>query len=251
MKFAIVIPAYNEAATIRSLAVACRKQFDNVIIVDDGSSDDTSGQLKGLDICLLKNEHNVGKAASLWRGFNAARDQLNVDAIITMDGDGQHKPDDINNLCRVAEQHPNHVVIAARLLNTENAPRARLFANRFADFWVSWAAGQRIVDSQSGFRIYPCGLLDAVKVSYDKKRGFVFESEILIEAVRAGFPCISSPIESIYHSGARASHFRPVVDISRIVLMVAWKLIKWGMYPKGLLSFFSTKKRATATSPHT
>lgn len=241
MKFVIVIPAYNEAATIRALAVACREQLEHVIIIDDGSTDETSKQLEGLDITLLRNEPNQGKAASLRRGFNTAQKQFTVDAIITLDGDGQHRPEDIKHLCQVAEQYPNNVIIAARLLNTSNAPRARLYANRFADFWVSWAAGQRIYDSQSGFRIYPCKLLDDVNIPYKKNRGFVFESEILIEAVRAGYPCLSSPIESIYHSAARSSHFRPVVDITRIVLMVAWKLITWGFYPKGLLAVIMPK----------
>lgn len=234
MQYAIVIPAYNEAATIRGLVEACLQQSDKVIVVDDGSGDNTVEVLSGLKIQLLRNGTNQGKAASLWRGLAHARDHFAVDTVITLDGDGQHRPKDIPGLISAVEQFNDYVIIGARLLNQENAPKARLYANKVADFWVSWAAGQRIRDTQSGFRAYPLGLLDVVQVPHGKGRGFVFESEILIEAVRNGYACKSVPIKSLYISGARASHFRPVADIMRIVLMVAWKLVKKGLYLQGL-----------------
>lgn len=244
MQYAIVIPAYNEAATIRDLVEACLKLSDKVIVVDDGSGDNTAEVLSGLEIQLLRNGTNQGKAASLWRGLTHARDHFAVEAVVTLDGDGQHRPEDIPGLISAAEQFNDYVIIAARLLNQGTAPKARLYANKFADFWVSWAAGQRICDTQSGFRVYPLGLLDAVQVPHGKKRGFVFESEILIEAVRNGYACKSVPIKSLYISGARASHFRPVTDITRIVLMVAWKLLKKGLYLQGLWRVFSDTERS-------
>lgn len=230
---AVVIPAYNEGATIRAVASEVLQYGLPLIVVDDGSVDDTVAQLDGLALTVLRNEQNRGKAASLWHGMQYAMQQ-GAEAVITLDGDGQHRPVDIPRLAAAAEQHPDTILIAARLRGRENAPKARLRANMVADFWISWAAGQWVHDSQSGFRLYPAALLRQFQPREGRRYGFVFESEILIEGVRNGFPCLALPIDSIYQHGARASHFRPVADITLIVRMVAWKLISRGMFLPGL-----------------
>ena len=232
-KIAIVIPAYNESATIKDLATRCLKILDMVIVVDDGSTDDTVKQLEGVDVVLLKNEQNSGKATSLWNGMQYAIGQK-IEQIVTLDGDGQHFPEDVPLLINAAEENPTCMIIAARLNKRENAPKSRLRANEIADFWVSWAAGQKINDSQSGYRLYPADLLSNPKLSVSRKHGFVFESEIIIQAVRLGHPCKTVAIDSVYLENSRASHFKPVADITRIVLMVAWKLFSRGMYLNGL-----------------
>ncbi|MEW6647129.1 MAG: glycosyltransferase family 2 protein [Pseudomonadota bacterium] len=228
----IVIPAYNEAATIRSVAQRALA-YGPVIVVDDGSTDGTVGQLDGLAVVVLRNERNSGKAFSLWRGMQHALSS-GADAVITLDGDGQHAPDDIPRLLSVARRLPSTVVIAARLRLRDSAPRARRIANGVADFWISWAAGQSIVDSQSGFRLYPAQLLRSYVPRMRRNGGFVFESEILIDAVRGGFACVAVPIDTVYHAAARPSHFRPVADITHIVWMVAGKLLARGLYLQGL-----------------
>lgn len=232
-KSAVLIPAYNESATIRDLAKRCLKYVDKVIVIDDGSSDSTLEQLQGLELIIIKNSVNSGKAFSLREGMQRAL-SLNVENIITIDGDGQHSPDDIPRLIDAASLNQNQLIIAARLRNTEQAPSARLKANKIADFWVSWAAGEKITDSQSGFRLYPSNLLKTDVLNISTKHGFVFESEIIIEAVRKGFSCHTIAIDSVYHTEARASHFKPVADITKIVLMISWKLFSRGMYPQGL-----------------
>lgn len=242
IKIAVVIPAYNEAATIRDVASRARQQCERVIVVDDGSTDDTVSQLDGLDIAVMVNDKNCGKAATLWRGMQQAM-ALECNAVITLDGDGQHDPSDIPLLVAAARHCPQHVVIAARLGNRESAPKARLFANNFADFWISWASGQWVHDSQSGFRLYPASLLKETVSERSLRHGFVFESEILIEGIRKGYPAVSVPIDSVYHNGARPSHFRPVADITLIVKMVAWKLIRWGMFPTGLWRALRSRER--------
>lgn len=233
MKSAIVIPAYNEAATIRGVSERCLQQAAWVIVVDDGSTDATIAQLEGLPVELLRNETNSGKAATLWKGMQHALQQ-GATQVITLDGDGQHQPEDIPALLAAAQANPGHLIIAARLKDNDQAPKARLRANHIADFWISWAAGQWIHDTQSGFRLYPARLLSLIEPDTRRERGFVFESEILIEAVRRKFPCTVVPISSTYSANARASHFRPVADITRIVLMVAWRLFSSGFYPQGL-----------------
>jgi len=239
---AVVIPAYNESATIRDLAERTLKFVRTVIIVDDGSTDDTVDCLNGLDLTIIEHDVNRGKSASLWDGMQYALDK-GVDAIITLDGDGQHSPEDIPALLNKYRQLPDTLVIAARLLNRQNAPRARLFANQFADFWVSWASGQCIYDSQSGFRLYPAAMLKIVNVRHDASRGFVFESEIIIESCRNNFACAAIPIKSVYHSNARPSHFRPVIDIAKIVIMVAWKIISRAMYLPGLIKIIRCRAK--------
>lgn len=232
--YMVVIPAYNEADTIRDLVQRVLVQVGRVVVVDDGSTDDTLNELQGLPVELLCHSSNQGKAASLRDGMRHAR-ALGASAVVTLDGDGQHAPEDLPRLIECAARHPGELVIAARRSNLEAAPPARLFANRFADFWVSWAAGQRIVDSQSGYRLYPEEVIDRLDIPCDRARGFVFESEVLIEAARKGISVVSMGIAAHYPENRRASHFRPVTDITRIVLMVAWKLIKWGLYPHGLV----------------
>jgi hypothetical protein len=129
---------------------------------------------------------------------------------------------------------PNAFLIGARRRDQRRASFWRYVANRIADFWIGWAAGQPIEDSQSGFRLYPVELLREVTLKHDRNRSFVFESEILIEAVRRGFQCRNVAVTVAPRSGPRPSHFRPVLDIARITRMVGWKLLSRGMYPAGL-----------------
>jgi glycosyltransferase involved in cell wall biosynthesis len=229
----VVIPAYNEAATIRDVASRAVRQIKHVIVVDDGSTDGTAETLADLPVAVLRNPTNCGKAASLWRGFQQAL-AAGVSGVVTLDGDGQHSPEDIPRLLAEAAVHPDHVIIGARRRDQRRAAFWRYAANRAADFWISWAAGHPFADSQSGFRVYPASLLSRVQIEHGKVRSFVFESEILIEAARSGHRSLAVPIEALHPPGRRPSYFRPVLDIARIVRMVGWKLISRGMCPIGL-----------------
>lgn len=231
----VVIPAYNEATTIREVAVRARRYCPNVIVVDDGSTDDTVRTLAGLDIILLRNEENGGKAASLWRGFQYALAQGAV-AVITLDADGQHAPDEIPSFLAAARHDPGAFLIGARQAEQRKNARCRYVANRIADFWISWAAGQPIEDSQSGFRLYPGRFLRQLTLKHGPRQSFVFESEVLIEAGRKGLPCLHIPIDVAPRTGPRPSHFRPVLDITRITAMVAWKILQRGLYLRGLVA---------------
>jgi glycosyltransferase involved in cell wall biosynthesis len=232
MKIVGVIPAYNEARTIREVATRALRFLPNLIVVNDGSSDGTLEELGGLPVTLISNPVNLGKGASLARGFAIALAE-GADAIVTLDADAQHCPEDIPRLVDAAQAHPGRIVIGARLWDREKVPPLRYFGNRFANFWVAWAAGFPVADSQSGFRLYPAALLRNVSVNPAAR--FAFESEILIEAGRAGVRTTAVPIAALYPANARPSHYRNAVDTARIVRMVAWKLVSRGLYVPGLL----------------
>ena len=230
-RLAVVIPAFNEAATIAGIVRRAGRFSDRVIVVNDGSSDATAQLLQKLPVTVLSNPINLGKGKSLLRGARLAIEQ-GAAAVVTLDGDGQHRPEDIALLLEKAAAHPDTIIIAARLRNRHCAPSLRRFANRCADFWISWAAGYRIRDSQSGFRLYPAALFQQCPTASDH---FVFESEILIDAARQGIFSKCVAIDTVYHQGTRSSHYRPARDTWAIVSMVAGKLINRGLYPVGLL----------------
>ena len=234
MKIALVIPAYNEAGTVAALAGEALAHCSWVIVVDDGSTDGTAETLEGISITVLHNEDNMGKGASITRGQHHAI-ALGADAVITMDADGQHRPEDLPRFIAAFHNHPGSLILGARTRGGGGAPPLRVFANRFADFWISWAAGMPIKDTQCGFRLYPADLLEQVRIKSRRAGSFVFESAVLIEAGRKGFGVHPLPIDSIYLPGRRASYYRPVIDTTRIVIMVAWKLWSWLGYPHGLL----------------
>jgi glycosyltransferase involved in cell wall biosynthesis len=227
MKIAVVIPAYNEAPTIRDVATRTLEILPHVVVVDDGSTDATAARLEGLAVTLISNPVNLGKGASLWRGFAIALAE-GADAVITLDGDAQHRPEDIPRLIAASEAHPGRIVIGARLADRSSVPPLRYIGNRFANFWVAWAAGFPVADSQSGFRLYPAPLLRSVNVAHGPGARFAFESEILIEAGRAGVRSVAVPIGALYPPNARASHYRSAVDTARIVRMITWKLVSRG-----------------------
>ena len=235
-KTAVVVPAYNEARSIRDVAEQVLRQLPpggELIVVDDGSTDGTAARLDGLPLTLLSNPGNLGKAASLWRGFEHALAH-GARRIVTLDGDGQHRPEDLPRLLRAAQRFPGSIVIGARLHQRQNFPPVRYWTNRWGRFLISWAAGQAIADTQSGFRVYPALLFERVGRGEVAGAGFVFESEILIAAAHRGVPSVAVPIPAIYHHAGRPSHFHPVRDIVGIGCMLTRSLFGRGLFPQGL-----------------
>lgn len=229
----IAIPAYNEERTIRGLAQTALTLCPRVLVVDDGSTDATAAQLQDLSLTLLTHPTNLGKAASLRSAFEHALAH-GARCIVAFDGDGQHDPADAPKLLAAWRYQPDRVVIGSRLHDRSQFPLARYRANRFACFWISWAAGHPIADSQSGFRVYPRAVMEIATSGRVRGSRFTFESEILIEAADQGHTSLAVAIAGLYPGNARPSHFRPVIDIANIVAMVALRLLKKGMHPRGL-----------------
>lgn len=242
---AVVIPAYNEARTIRRIAEGACAVSGRVIVVNDGSTDDTAAVLDGLDITRLDLPENLGKAGALLAGFREALKDGDVQGIVTVDGDGQHRVEDLPLIVAEGLRHGDAIVAGSRLWDAQHFPRSRLCANRVANFWISWAAGQRIADSQCGLRYYPASVLRRIDLARCACRGFVLESELLIVASWAGARVQSVKIPALYDERAlRPSHFRPVTDIALIVIMVAGKLFSRGMNIPGLLRSLGVRRPA-------
>ncbi len=219
MRIAIVIPAYNESRTIREIAARALRQSPIVVVVDDGSTDDTAACVGELPVVLLRHEHNRGKGAALATGFAHAL-TLEIDAVVTMDGDGQHRVEDVPRLVAAARAHPHRLIVAARLRNRDAMPRLRYWGNRLADLSVAWAAGHAIVDSQSGQRLYPATLLAALPNDHTISSTYGFDSDVLIRAERLGYTCVAVPIEAIYEATARPSHYRALRDTAAIARVI-------------------------------
>ena len=229
----LVIPAFNEAATLADLVRRALPHVSAVVVVDDGSSDGTADTLQGLPVTLLVNRRNLGKGHSLWRGMQQAI-ALGARWVATLDGDGQHDPADLPRLIGAARAHPGQMVIGARLRERASMPRLRAVANRFADFWIAWACGQPIADSQSGFRVYPAEPLARLRAAPLRAARFAFEAQMLIRAAEWGVCSQAVPIVAAYPAGARPSHYRPLADTLRIAGTVAGSLLRRGLYPQGL-----------------
>lgn len=231
---AIVIPALNEALRIREVVEGALEQSDTVIVVDDGSEDDTVARIADLPVTLLRHAQRMGKGASLRDGFRAAL-KRGAAAVVTMDGDGQHAADDVPRLIDAGNRHPGAIVIGARLRKRANQPLHRRLANEFGDWGIAIGCGLRIADTQSGQRLYPAAVAALDDVPGED---FVFEAQILISAVRrVGAGIVSVPIESRYaqvHADDdaapkfRASHFRPLRDLWRITSHVVRQVVQHG-----------------------
>jgi len=224
MTTVVLIPAFNEARTLADVVRGALLYADALVVVDDGSTDGTARTIASPAVQVVTHARNEGKSASLIDGFVHAL-ACGATRVVTMDADGQHGAADIPRLLRAADAHPDAIVIGARMRRRANAPRARRVANWLADFGVSWASGHRVLDSQSGQRVYPAAVLRALDLAQLSRDGFTLESEIIVAAARVGSRTVSVPIDAVYAAIARKSYFRPVRHISAIFAMLARNVI--------------------------
>lgn len=212
-KVAIIIPCYNHGIRISDVVWKTLALGFPVFVVDDGSRDTTPDILSGIDgITVLTHSENRGKGLALQSGFTAARDTC--DWAITLDADGQHKPEDVESLLAAVPHGIRPIVIGVRLgMDGENVPWTSRFGRGFSNFWVWVSGGPWVSDSQSGFRLYP--LPETLALAVRAKR-FQYEVEVLVKANRAGIPVVEAPVQVVYQRGAeRISHFHPWKDFLR------------------------------------
>ncbi len=217
LTYAIVIPALDCAATIESVVGDARRHAECVIVVDDGSSDDTSAIAEAAGATVLRNEVNLGKGASLRRAMEWLTERRFSHAL-SMDGDGQHLGTQVPLLVEASRRQPEALIVGERVFDHEIVSSIRLFGNRFANRWVEIACGRQVPDTQSGFRVYPIAATLALATRDDR---FAFETEVLIRAVRGGLEVVGVPVETYYPpADERESQYRPFKDSLRIVAVV-------------------------------
>jgi glycosyltransferase involved in cell wall biosynthesis len=219
---AALIPALDCEATIGAVVRGTLGQVSRVLVVDDGSGDRTGDAAKAAGAELLRLPANGGKGAALRAGMRALAARGATHAL-TLDGDGQHLPDDIPHLLGASARAPRALVLGARQ-HAGTLAGLRVFGNRFANRWVRIACGERLEDTQSGFRVYPIAETLALGC---RARRFAFETEVVIRAARAGLPILSVPVR-VYNPppGEGSSHFRGFSDALRIVLTVIRLLLR-------------------------
>lgn len=174
----IVIPAYQESKIIQSVIKEIRDAgYEHIVVVDDGSSDDTFEQAKKTGIITLRHKLNRGKGAATKTGIEAAK-LLGADIIITMDGDGQHDPNDIAKLIAPLERSHCDVVLGSRLLHPEGMPWYKIWHNKIGNIITWYLYGLYVTDSQSGFRAYSRHAADVINTRTDR---YEYDSEVIRE----------------------------------------------------------------------
>lgn len=211
----VIIPTYNNQNTLKRVIDGVLKITDKVIIVNDGSTDETSEILKQYtSVEQIHFNKNIGKGYALRKGFQKAIEGGYSHAI-TIDSDGQHFPEDILLFLEFMKENPNSLVIGSRDMNQEGVPNKSSFGNKFSNFWFWFETGIRLKDTQSGFRLYP--LHKMPKLWYTKK--FEFEIEVIVRSAWKGIEVCNIPIQIKYDPEERVSHFRPFKDFSRISVL--------------------------------
>lgn len=218
MKTCILIPSYNEEKSIGQLIKQIKGKNFDILVVDDGSNDITSQIADKEGAIVLENKINLGKGASLRKGFDYFL-KTDYDAIITMDGDGQHNPDDINKFIDKSNNSNAGIIIGNRMSRPKNMPFVRWLTNRLMSLLISKFCKQHIPDTQCGFRLIKKEVLNKIKL---RSHNFEIESELLIEASRLGFKIDSIPITTIYQN--HKSRINPFLDTLRFIKFIFKKI---------------------------
>ncbi|MDD3905137.1 MAG: glycosyltransferase family 2 protein [Candidatus Omnitrophica bacterium] len=207
----VLIPAYNEAKTVGAVIAEVLSQELRVYVVDDGSLDDTAVVAKNAGAVVIRNPQNMGKGASLREGFRRALSDK-CDAVIIMDADGQHEARSIPDFVREMASSGADIVIGNRMSDPGPMPYVRRLTNRFMSWLISRMCGQKISDTQCGYKMIKRRVLEEVKTD---SSNFEIESEFVIKASRLGFKITSVPIKAIY--GDEKSKINPIIDTLRFI----------------------------------
>ena len=216
-EFGALIPAFNESGHIDAVirGVAGQIPSSNILVIDDGSSDTTVSEAEETGVEVVRNPVNLGKGATLLKGFGLMAEKSGIEAVFTLDADGQHDPEEMGSLITAFHNKEADIVIGSRMADTKGMPALRRFTNWFTSAIISLRAGVRIEDTQSGYRLVRLSMMNQLHLV---TRNFDLESEILIKAARLGAVIVSVPIATIY--GEEKSTINPLVDKWRFVKLV-------------------------------
>jgi glycosyltransferase involved in cell wall biosynthesis len=239
LKVCLIIPTYNNSKTLRRVIDGALNYIADIIVVNDGSTDETASILTGYNnIILISHSQNRGKGYALRSGFREAL-QRGFDYAITIDSDGQHFPADIPLFLDALEKNGPVLLIGNRDMTQAGVPGKSSFGNKFSNFWFKVETGISLDDTQSGFRLYPLQLLP--QKFYTKK--FEFEIEVIVRSAWRGVPIINIPIQVLYDADERVSHFRPFRDFTRISILNTILVLNTFLYikPREIIRNFKRK----------
>ena len=217
LKACVIIPTYNNAFTLAGVVADVAAYTDNIIVVNDGSTDNTGSVLASLHgLTKVSYSKNKGKGWALRQGFKTAI-ELGYQYAITIDSDGQHFAKDLPIFIEKLETGGPAIIMGARNLNEENMPGKNSFGNKFSNFWFWVETGIKCPDTQTGFRLYPVGLMKDIRFF---TRKYEFEIEAVVRSVWDGIKLEWIPI-SVYYAPkeTRITHFRPFKDFFRISIL--------------------------------
>ncbi len=212
-----LIPAWNEGPRLGPV-VEATSAYVPVLVVDDGSRDHTVTVAERAGAAVVSHRRNRGKGVALMTGFDWALDH-DYDAVLTLDADGQHDPDDIPTFLRAYETGEWDLIIGKRTFQQMPFPRG--YTNPFGSWLLSLVLKERIFDNQSGFRLHGRRLLQTLDLT---TTGFELEVELIIQAVCQGMRIGWVEIRTIYGVN-KTSYFHPIKDSARFLDMVwrAWR----------------------------
>jgi glycosyltransferase involved in cell wall biosynthesis len=215
LKVCVIIPTYNNHKTLKRVLDSVLQYTSNVIVVNDGSTDSTSKILESYShLEQIHHSKNTGKGMAIRNGFKKALD-LNYDYAITIDSDGQHFASDIPSFITALETDTDALLIGSRNMTQENVPKKSSFGNKFSNFWFWFETGNKLEDTQSGFRLYP---LQKIPNRYFTNK-FEFEIEVIVRSAWKNIPVKNIPVQVLYDPEERVSHFRPFKDFTRISIL--------------------------------
>jgi glycosyltransferase involved in cell wall biosynthesis len=251
LKACVIIPTYNNAATLAAVIEDVAEYSNHIIVVNDGSTDNTVDIVKQFPaVQFISYAENVGKGWALRKAFSYAIEK-GYKYAITIDSDGQHFANDLPAFINKIEEEPNAIIIGARNMGQASVPGGSSFGNKFSNFWFKVETGITSPDTQSGFRLYP---LEPLKKMRFITRKYEFEIEVLVRAAWKGVKVIAVPV-TVYYAPKeeRVSHFRPYKDFFRIsvlntiLVLIAFLYIK----PRDFIrTIFSRKKMKKVLDEH-
>ena len=215
MNYCTVIPTYNNARTVADIVRRTKAVCNDVIVVNDGSTDNTLQELQlfGDTITVITYSRNRGKGYALRRGLEAARTAC-YDYAVTIDSDGQHRPEEIPQLVSAIGSNST-LVVGSRNLQANGMPAGNTFANRFSNFWFRLQTSISLPDTQTGFRVYPLHSLPCLRMLTYR---YESELELLVFSAWRGVRIVPVPV-SVSYPDDRVSHFRPFRDFFRISVL--------------------------------
>ncbi len=225
IRYDILIPAYNAQKTLPSILTQIKALTEppaNVLVVDDGSTDGTPQVAEeNAFVTLLRLERNRGKGSALRRGIDYFLKNSGSSFLLLMDADGQHPVASIPQFLENARHNSADIWIGFRSEKVGRMPALRIFSNTVSSLITSWVTGQRIYDSQCGFRLLKRAVLEQITLT---ENGFQIETELIVKAARQGFTMQFVPIPTIYNG--EKSYIKHVNDTIRFLSIIARELLQ-------------------------